>query len=309
MIHLRRLTSVLPCRAFGLSLALSAVLLIGLGRPSAAQEERQAAAASVAGSQEADDIADDRGVLYQRFKVAAGGFAAFFSTNLRLDSEELGIGTEISLEDDLGFTSNKFDFRGFGYYRFGKRHKIKFGYFSLSRNSRKVLDEEIQFGDETFDVDTEIEANFRSGIPSLGYNFSFVARPKVEAWAGIGLSAMFTKTGIEAVGSVDDEPVNGVSETEDVTLPIATFGLGVAWNPVASLILGGSFGGLYVKISDIEAGIGEAVLSAEYYIFRNLGLGAAFNWVKLGAKNTGGNTFDVTYRYSGFLIYLAGVFF
>jgi hypothetical protein len=73
MTHLNCLTSALPCRAFGLSLALSAALLIGLGQPSSGQEVGQAEAVSARGSQEAEEIADWRGVLYPQFKVATGG--------------------------------------------------------------------------------------------------------------------------------------------------------------------------------------------------------------------------------------------
>ena len=253
--------------------------------------------------------AEDPGILYPRFKVAAGFFASFFNTQLRLDSEELGIGTEIDLEDDLGFSTRKFDFRGGGYWRLGVRHRITFGYFSLARRSTKVIDEEIQFGDDVFEVDTEVEAEFSSAIPSLGYKFSFIASRKVEASVGIGLSAQVTRTSLSAVGSVNGGDLDAQSEQKNVTLPIANFNLGATWSPIPRFLVGGTVGGLYVKISDIEASVVTAGINAEYYLLRNLGFGAGYNYVKLGAENTSGNTIDVTYRYSGLLVYAIGAFF
>ena len=65
--------------------------------------------------------------------------------------------------------------------RLGRRHRISYGYFSLSRNSNLVLDEEIQFGDEIFPVNAVVESDFRTQFAQLGYSFSFLARDKIEA--------------------------------------------------------------------------------------------------------------------------------
>jgi hypothetical protein len=254
------------------------------------------------------------GMLYPRFKIAAGFFASFFNTQLRVDSEELGMGTEIDLEDDLGFSTSKFDLRGGGYYRLGVRHRITFGYFALSRNSTTTIDTTIRFGDDEFEVGAEVEAEFNTGIPSLGYKFSFIANRKVEASVGIGLSAQITRTALYAAGSINGEDAalceqEEDCETKNVTLPIANFNVGANWNPISRLQVGGFVGGLYVKISDIEASIGTAGINAEYFLLRNLGFGAGYNYVKLGATNTSGNTIDVSYRYSGLLIYAVGAFF
>ena len=71
----------------------------------------------------------------------------------------------------------------------------------------------------------------------------------------------------------------------------------------------GLIGGLYVKISDVEASVGTAGIAADYFFLRNLGVGAGYSYVKLGAKNTTGNTIDLTYSYSGLLVYVVAGFF
>ncbi|MCZ6477291.1 MAG: hypothetical protein O6851_03125, partial [Gemmatimonadetes bacterium] len=73
---------------------LACALLVGVVPPAMAQDE---------GAEEAraEDVPEEPNRLYPRFRISAGTFATFFGTTLRLDGEN--IGTEIDLEDDLGF--------------------------------------------------------------------------------------------------------------------------------------------------------------------------------------------------------------
>ncbi len=245
--------------------------------------------------------------LYQRFRIDVGAFASFFDTNLRLDSEEFpGEGTEIDLEDDLGFDTKKFDFRAGGYLRLGRRHRITYGYYSLSRNSNVVLDEEIEFGDEIFPVDAEVQADFETRFANLGYAFSFLAREKIEVGIGLGLSAMFTKAGIAAVGSVGEDPIDLVEERTDATFPVGSLGLDVNWAPLSRMIVSGRVGGLYVSVSTIQASVGDANVGAEYFFTRGFGAGVRFNYTKLQVEEQEDPLLKITYRYSGLQLY--GVF-
>ncbi len=273
---------------------LACALLVGIVPPAMAQDE---------GAEEAREEAapEEPNRLYPRFRLSAGAFATFFGTKLRLDGED--IGTEINLEDDLGFDTNKFDFRTDGFLRLGRRHRIRFGYFLLSRKSRKVIDERIEFGDEVFEIDTEITADFRTEFVTAGYSFSFLARRKIQIAAALGLAAMFTNTGIEAVGTINEGDIGEQRESKSATFPIATLGFEENWAPISRLIVRGKSGGLKVNISDIEASVGDWGLAVDYFFTRAFGAGAGFNWSKLGVAKTGDRTLDLTYRFSGLLLY------
>ncbi len=266
------------------------------------------AGASTAVAQETDSQSEEEpNQLYQRFRVEVGAFGSFFNTNLRLNSENLpGDGTEIDLEDDLGFDTRKFDFRAGGYVRLGRRHRIRYGYFSLSRNSEKVLDEDIEFGDEIFPVNAVVNADFITRFALLGYSFSFLAREKIEVGIGLGLSAMFTKTGIAVVGSVGDDPVDLVEEKTSATFPVGSLGLTVNWAPLSRMIVHGRVGGLYVSISTITASVGDANAGVEYFFTRGFGVGAGYAYTKLQVEESADPQLKITYRYSGLLLY--GVF-
>ncbi len=273
---------------------LAGALLVGVVPPAMAQDE---------GAEEAreEEVPEEPNRLYPRFRISAGTFGVFFGTKLRVDGEN--IGTEIDLEDDLGFDTRRFDFRTDGFLRLGRRHRIRFGYVLLSRKSSKVIGKRIEIGVNVFDVDTEITADFRTEFVTAGYSFSFVARRKVEVAAALGLAAMFTNTGIAAVGTIGEEDIDARSERKSATFPLATLGLDASWAPISRLIVRGKVGGLYVKISDIRASVGDIGLSADYFFTRAFGAGAGFTWTKLGVEKVGDRTLDITYRYSGLLLY------
>ncbi len=280
---------------------LAGALLVGVVPPAMAQDEGAEEAQEEAEEAREEAAPEEPNRLYPRFRLSAGAFATFFGTTLRLDGEN--IGTEIDLEDDLGFDTKRFDFRTDGFLRLGRRHRIKFGYFLLSRKSLKVIDEPIKFGGEVFDINTEITADFRTEFVTAGYSFSFLARRKIQVAAALGLAAMFTSTGIEAVGSINEGDIDEQRESKSATFPVATLGFDVSWAPISRLIVRGKAGGLKVNISDIEASVGDWGLAVDYFFTRAFGAGAGFNWSKLGVEKTGDRTLDLTYRYSGLLLY------
>ena len=123
-----------------------------------------------------------------RWGLDFGWFASSFNSQLRLDSEEAGTGTTIDMEDDLGLDSNRGDFRFQGYYRFNPRHRIQLGYTRWKRTAERVIDREIQWGDQIYEVDARVATDLQSDWYKLAYKYSFVNNDSVE-WARPSASA------------------------------------------------------------------------------------------------------------------------
>ena len=250
--------------------------------------------------------------LYPSFQMGAGAFASFFNTDVRLDSDGFGSGTPINLEDDLGFDTQRFDFRAGGYVRLGGRHRIDFGYFGFSRRSDALLTDEIRFGGGLFAADTEVTSTFATHFIGAGYRYSFLAEPKVEVAASVGVSALFLEAGMDAgVTSVFSIPLPPSARVPVVrktsVYPLPKLGLDVAYEPVSRLILRGRAAGIYSPgIAGVTASVADWSVSTEYYFFRNVGLGVGYNWSNLRVEDYGSLPLDVRYRYSGLLLY--GVF-
>ena len=93
------------------------------------------------------------------------------------------------LEDILGLDDENLEGRLSGYWRIAPKHRLTFGYMLLGRNSAEtILDDEFEWDDTTWPVGAEMSSLFDTDVLELGYNYSFVRRPKQEWGLAVGLS-------------------------------------------------------------------------------------------------------------------------
>lgn len=162
---------------------------------------------------------------WDRLAVRLGGFAVSFDTILRVDSETLGTGTEIDLENDTNLDRDKTESRLDGHFRFGRRHRIDYGAVLFRRSAFTTIDRQIQFGDTVFDVNAEVSTEFRNDVLKLAYRYDVLNRP---AW-DLGLNL---RTGGEFF---DVRMSNQKGSLTDVRAaidwyPFEHFGFGVGFN-------------------------------------------------------------------------------
>ena len=84
-----------------------------------------------------------------------GAFITDRQSNTRFDSDA-GDGTDIDMEDDLGLESSTNAARLGGYVWLGRRHRLDGAYFDLSRTASIPIQETIDFGDQTFEINTAL---------------------------------------------------------------------------------------------------------------------------------------------------------
>ena len=60
----------------------------------------------------------------EKFCIVGGAFFPAFDTDLRVDNTNLGMGNEIDLQDDLGFSDTQTTGYVSGWWRFAPRHRI-----------------------------------------------------------------------------------------------------------------------------------------------------------------------------------------
>src|SRR5262245_15547803 len=87
----------------------------------------------------------------ERGAILLGAFVTDRQTETRLDSDN-GNGTDLDLEDDLGFEGSTSVARFGAYWWFKPRGRVDVGAFDLSRDASKRIEETINFGDKTFNI-------------------------------------------------------------------------------------------------------------------------------------------------------------
>lgn len=117
----------------------------------------------------------------RRFKVTAGAFFPVNNTQIQVRTNNGKHGTEIDLEDDLGFSKSSSSFMGTFDWRISRRSRLGFEYFALDRSSSKTLQKEIDFGEHTYEINTRVSAFFDVQIARIAYGYAFLSKPKYEA--------------------------------------------------------------------------------------------------------------------------------
>ncbi|NNJ97761.1 MAG: DUF481 domain-containing protein [Gammaproteobacteria bacterium] len=182
-------------------------------------------------------------------------------------NSDVGLGTSIDYERDLGGEDGETIPRIDAYYRFNYRHRIDFTAFSVSRKGERTLALDLNIGDENFTASETISSEINYTLYKLGYNYSFYHSPKVE----LSISAGLNLTDYELKFS---DSTGAKFETADVSVPLPTFGLrmGYAITPKWSVrYVSEAF---FIEIDDaLKGALLNYELSTEYKLFKHFALG------------------------------------
>jgi hypothetical protein len=147
-----------------LSFALSAMLFaVGLSaaqaasaadedKPSQPQRPAQAARPRASDTLKPPKKHASSSPITDRFALRVLYWPTSITTDLRLDQRDGTTGTELSAENDLGMKDSKSQGRAELTFRLRERNRLRVDYMKLSRNGDRVLNKQINFGNQTFNV-------------------------------------------------------------------------------------------------------------------------------------------------------------
>jgi hypothetical protein len=219
------------------------------------------------------------GGIHEKFSVSGGVLFGSHSTTARLDSETLGLGTTIDLEDVLGLQTDTRNVRADAYIRLGKRHKLGLGYISLTRNAAFTIDEEIQWGDETYPVSATVATTLKLDLVPFRWQYSLVRSERVDFALSLGFFTMFTKAGVTGEGTSES--------ASSINLPLPVLGANVDWALAEKLFLDGGVEYFSITIGGISGNWSEFRGGVRYYFLPNLGVGAGYRSINLEVDATG----------------------
>jgi len=240
----------------------------------------------------------------QGFSFRAGGFQSSADTRLRIDGSGGALGTEVSLEDDLGFTKDKtlpmFD----AIWRVNPRHRVELGYVRLARDAQKTITGEIRFGDSVFPVSADVGSTFDTDVWKLTYGWSFWREGGSELALLLGLHTTKFKVALSSATSS-----RSIYEATDRTIPLPTLGLQGTWALNPQWRLTGAVQMFSLKYGDYDGSLVNASVAGEYRFDRHWVVGAGYTTYDYNLDVTGGRakgSFD--YTFSGPVVYVTGGF-
>lgn len=246
--------------------------------------------------------ADDDNPLVDKWEFDLGGFFLESKTDITLYSNVLEQGTKISLEDDLGFDNSGTSVHLNAAYRLGRRHQFSAGYFNLNRNTTQQLGFELEWGDETFPIDTTVTGYFDMTFLGFGYDYWMLTRERTALSIGISLSwiQMEAGLGIEGVqGSI------GTDLKSDV--PVPTIAMELRQLLVHRLRLTAGLGYMTLSpIPDHKGNVWRSHIGLEHHTWEHVGFGLKYSYDTYDITKEDGTLldWDVAFDLSGFEAYL-----
>lgn len=240
----------------------------------------------------------------QGFSARVGGFYSTADTRLRVDAANGALGTEISLEDNLGYAKEKTLPVIDAIWRINPRHRVELGYVRLARDSRKTISGEIRFGDSVFPVSADVSSTFDTDVWKLTYGWSFYRDGGNELALLLGLHTTAFKVSLASTTSA-----RTIAETTERTIPLPTIGLQGTWAIDPQWRITGAAQFFSLKYNDYDGSLVNASVAGEYRFNRNWLMGAGYTTYDYNLDVTKGKakgSFD--YNFSGPVIYVTGGF-
>ena len=245
--------------------------------------------------------AEEAGYEWPRLSLSLGAqLIADVNTTLRIDSETLGTGTEVDLESDFDVDDRLFLGRIDAGWRFAKKHAIDFSVFELGREGTRIIDRDIQIGNVTFPISTEVKTEFETVVFKLAYRYAFLHRERWHMGASLGAHTMDWKTKWTA-GNL------ALEEDFDVTVPLPVLGLFGSYGITPKLYLNASSEFFGLEYEEFDGFLNNTRLSLEHRTFEHVafGLGLDYFLIDASVESESGNlSAEAEYDYLGLLAFM-----
>jgi len=246
---------------------------------------------------------DDKKFERERFSLNVGSFMTYNSSGFTVSSKQLGLGMVIDLEDALGLETSTLVFRGTANYRYGKRrqHSLIFDYFAINRKALKVLESELEFGDQIYPVGSEIESKYYISTIRAKYEYAFLQDNRVSLAFSAGLFIMPIRLTLKT-SNIDNQATEMIA-------PLPVFGLRSDFLITKKLYLKQSAELLYLQYENFKGSILDLNFAIEHRTFKHFGFGLGINSNRFSVSAQGYEYpnidfyGDITIDYTGVFLY------
>ena len=242
----------------------------------------------------AGGVSVDQSKVLDRWTFRLGGYVTGLDTKIRLDAPNGEDGTTISLEDDLGFSNSESIPRLNLAVILGKRHEITAGWYKTDRESRTTLTFELDWGDETFPIDTDIAGFYKTEFITFGYTYYFYTSEKTALGVkgGLVFATLSAGIGIDILGQDID-----FEDDLSTDIPVPQLGFNGSTYLGKGFVFTGAIGYIAFNLDDWEGDVATAALAFEHRTWKNFGFGVGYSYSAYDVDSND-TTFLGNYQYT-----------
>jgi hypothetical protein len=240
-----------------------------------------------------------------------GGWAYVFgaTANATVAGPVLGVGTSLDFTNTLGGDTSTDAFRIDTLYRFNDRHAVGFSWYRVGLSGEKVLNQQIQVGDQVVATGATTQTGLSFNIYRLLYDYSFYRNDKVELAISPGLYVMKTTFNFAGQGIINGTPGNTTIVHEEATLPLPSIGLVANYNITPKLQFQNRYDFFYLTLNDYTGSMFEFYAGLEYRLLRHFAMGAAYDRLQAALRGDGDRGFNFNFSYNLAYVYATLYFF
>jgi hypothetical protein len=222
------------------------------------------------------------GEPWDKFSIGIGGFSSRTNSEIQLNSETLGLGAVIDLENTLNVERSFDSIRLDTFYRFGetRRHQVELHIFESKRNGDRTLTEDLQIGDKVFPAGSTLHSELDLTFINVDYAYAFFQDDRVRIAVSGGLHS--TKVGLKI-----DTTSGSISESESFTAPLPTVGLRLDVSLAEKWKLRSAANLFYIEYDNFTGGLADTYLGVEWNPFQHVGFGLGYNSITYRVEGDG----------------------
>ena len=190
-------------------LALGAMLCLAL-TACAGAPQRQAAPQTETPRPTAPKKRQISSPITDRFAIRGSFYNPSVETTVRVDDQGGVRGTELLAEGDLGLDDNLTQGRMELLIRMRDRNRLRVDYFKTARTGDEFISRQIDFGDETFNVNERVQSGLDWRMLGFTYMRSVFLRERFEVGVGLGIYLLEAAARAEVQARFAREDSDGV---------------------------------------------------------------------------------------------------
>lgn len=245
--------------------------------------------------------------LTDRFQIKAGLYfptkSVFISANGRTSNDMIDFGRSFDLNN-----SEITPILGFKWF-FTKKWHLSLEYFGISNSHKKELEEDISFGDVTFNKGSYIKGGFKLNMYRIFSGREFIKNNKHDFGAGLGIHAMDIGPFIEGEVRINEDETTFKKVYLNALAPLPNLGIWYYFSPGPKWLLSTNIDWFGIEFGEYAVSLWDTSVGVDYQIFKNIGVYADYRFFKIRAdvnqKNWDG-TFS--FRFNGPTIGIMGNF-
>ncbi len=200
-------------------------------------------------------------------------------------------GTPFSAEQDLGLTNQAIQGQIELMVRMDQRSRVRLDFIDLRRQGSAVLDENIQFGNQTYTTGELVQSEIDWRQTDFTYTYSFLRTDRVELGAGLGVHLIQTEATAQTPSSPQRSDYSAAG-------PFATFALDGVWRIARYWSLSARGQYFHLTADSGSGSLGEYHADLQYRWRPNFAVGAGFQYelVELQVQHANANELNGSVR-------------